>query len=573
MTFADETEKRIADIISRYQDDVIRDMARRVNKMGMSESTKFEAERLIASGAIYDDVTRGMAEVMQITQQEVETMFKEADWDEYIKYYAPNSIVNVAAIAGGIQQILDSKLDNFKRHTINLTGTTATRTQQWFLDACDEAYMKVATGTMSVDSAVIRATNALGGTGLQVQYPSGHVDTVDNAIRRAVRTSVAQTAGAITDKFMQQYSDEYDIVETSAHAGARPRHEPWQGLRFSYSGNNPNYPDFFEETEYGDPLGLMGYNCRHLFFPVKDWETPNYTQAELDEMNNETVEYNGEELKLYDAQQKQRAMERAIRKEKRELIACDEACKVNNTPEAVAEYNKHVDRLERRYAKLDDFLSQTGLMVRAAAEGVMEYDKTSYPLRVLTGVDSRGFFANTKTLTQSEREYMSKLRKNLSNDTKQYNKYMAIIGKENMPTSIDKFQELKYNNKEEWELLKDYTHSRNKGMLSSISTFEDYKHYKKRIEDEIVGITTADGREIKGQTKHFIERLLGTTTIDANGNIKNRDGVEVESVRDALTNPIIIKDETKNKKSVKYMGNDAMVTVNPFTGELIQCNP
>lgn len=46
--------------------------------------------------------------------------------------------------------------------------------------------------------------------------------------------------------------------------------------------------------------------------------------------------------------------------------------------------------------------------------------------------------------------------KNKSSDIKQYNKYKRVIGKKNIPKTLDEFQELKYNNSKEWELIKDH---------------------------------------------------------------------------------------------------------------------
>ena len=38
-----------------------------------------------------------------------------------------------------------------------------------------------------------------------------------------------------------------DLVETTAHHGARPDHAVWQGKVFSVSGTHEKYPDFYKE--------------------------------------------------------------------------------------------------------------------------------------------------------------------------------------------------------------------------------------------------------------------------------------------------------------------------------------
>ena len=44
--------------------------------------------------------------------------------------------------------------------------------------------------------------------------------------------------------------------------------------------------------------------------------------------------------------------------------------------------------------------------------------------------------------------------KNKSSDKKQYDRYKARLGVENMPKTFDKFQDLKYNDVSKWNELK-----------------------------------------------------------------------------------------------------------------------
>lgn len=83
--------------------------------------------------------------------------------------------------------------------------------------------------------------------------------------------------------------------------------------------------------------------------------------------------------------------------------------------------------------------------------------------------------------------------KNASSDRKQYNQYIDVLGKENVPSSLSKFQDMKYNDSDDWQLLKKYKKSRSLGKISAFSTFEDYKKYRTIIDQSVVGITTGDG--------------------------------------------------------------------------------
>ena len=87
--------------------------------------------------------------------------------------------------------------------------------------------MQVAGGFLSYQEAVRRAIRDAAGEGTSVLYPSGHVDKLDVAVRRAVVTGVNQTCGKITESLADEF--ECDLMEITAHSGARPDHAKWQG--------------------------------------------------------------------------------------------------------------------------------------------------------------------------------------------------------------------------------------------------------------------------------------------------------------------------------------------------------
>nr|DAU66858.1 MAG TPA: minor capsid protein [Caudoviricetes sp.] len=71
-----------------------------------------------------------------------------------------------------------------------------------------------------------------------------------------------------------------------------------------------------------NPLGLHGYNCRHSHKP---WDK-SLRNPYVDADGNPKIDIH-ESQKLYDLHQKQRAMERAIRKTKRQLIIKEQEMK------------------------------------------------------------------------------------------------------------------------------------------------------------------------------------------------------------------------------------------------------
>lgn len=166
-------------------------------------------------------------------------------------------------------------------------------------------------------------------------------------------------------------------------------------------------------------------------------------------------------------------------------------------------------------------------------------------------------------------EVFEKMIKNKASDRKQYSKYKEVLGKD-APKSFTDFRELKYNNSEEWNLVKDYVKSRSNNMISIFTPYSQYKEYKNIIDTDIIGLTTSNGIKIKEQSKHFIERVFGTSKDPDTG--RPRDGVAINDIKDAILNGVVRTRKT-DTDSIKLVTDRCMVSINPNTGVLIQTNP
>ncbi len=157
---------------------------------------------------------------------------------------------------------------------------------------------------------------------------------------------------------------------------------------------------------------------------------------------------------------------------------------------------------------------------------------------------------------------------NYAKDKRQYENYKDVLGSKNLPKSFDKFQQLKYNNSIEWNMLKSYKRAIQIGELTPLADFELYKTTSREIDKTLVGITTQNGITITGKSNHFIARTIGSIE-------QKRSGVSVENSKQALEHPVKLKDveDRQNEKSQKFVGDKCFVSVNPKTGILIQTNP
>ena len=203
------------------------------------------------------------------------------------------------------------------------------------------------------------AVEELAKTQACVEYPSGHVDSVEVAVLRAVRTGTAQASGNMAVQGMKDH--DWDIVLVSAHLGARygdggenpGNHFWWQGKFYSRTGSTPGLPLFEKTTGYGTGEGLSGWNCRHSFGPGDGVHNP-YKDFDADENK-----------KAYDLSQKQRAMERGIRKTKKTILAYRTAidnCADEETRKVLqGEYDKTAASLARQNAAYNKFCKDNNL--------------------------------------------------------------------------------------------------------------------------------------------------------------------------------------------------------------------
>ena len=152
-------------------------------------------------------------------------------------------------------------------------------------------------------------------------------------------------------------------MELTAHSGARPSHAKWQGKIVSRSGQKGYLS--LDDIGYGTATGFKGINCRHDWSPYLKGSTRAYAQKELNKWKTEKVTYNGKEISMYEATQKQRYFERKIRQDKKDLKAQQAILTSNNKDINIEELQieiRNIKAIQRQHnAQLNDFLNQTRL--------------------------------------------------------------------------------------------------------------------------------------------------------------------------------------------------------------------
>lgn len=393
----------ILQVHKELQESIIRDIVRRMLKHPerLTDTAEWQLEKVQQSGILYNELVRELSRATGRLESEIRAAFDDAegkifDYGDKTVTAAGFDPVEFKSLSPSMKQTWEAALSKTSTEAVNLTKTTAVTVQSSYIRACDLAHMQVASGAFDYNTAIRNAVKYAAGQGVTVVYPSGYVDKLDTAIRRSLLTGINQTAGQLQN--MRADSLDCDIMEITAHAGARPAHAVWQGQLVSRSGRRGYLS--LSDIGYGSVTGFMGANCRHnwhMFF--EGISERAYTDAQLAALSGETVEYNGEKVPLWKATDYQRRLERSVKASKRELVALDEAIKNANGELKTglqADFEHAAQLLKKREAKLKDLCNQTGLYYDSSRCGV-------FSVKTENGIKSWGRSAAQKAVAAFER--------------------------------------------------------------------------------------------------------------------------------------------------------------------------
>lgn len=332
-----------------------------------TSADRWQIEIMQDSGALLEDIIPEIAKYTKREQKEIKAAMEEAGIkavEQDDKIYAAAGLSPVPLLESPqLIRLMQRNYDATLGEWDNYTRTTADAAQRLFINSCDTAYHKVTSGAVSYTQAVREAVDEVVSGGVYVNYTDEetgrvHKDTIETATARAVRTGIGQATGDIVLKRMEEMG--WDTILVSAHLGARTgdggqnpgNHLWWQGKFYSRTGQDKRFPPF-SVTGYGTGEGLCGWNCRHSF---GSGDGENNPYKDIQTSDSEKIE------KL---EQRQRALERRIRKTKRIVAGMQTAVEACQDPQAKAELQMQLDKksflLQRQNKAYNDFCKENEL--------------------------------------------------------------------------------------------------------------------------------------------------------------------------------------------------------------------
>lgn len=327
-------------LFEQYEEFVIRDIVRRILTAGeVTGTADIQISAGTSTGVSLNDIIQELQKALAISDQELKRIFENLAATSLLQFNErltesglnPIKIEELPELRNIVEECIiqtSGRLHNFA-NSMGFAKKTAFGTRfmemaAYYQDVVDLAILKVRSGTQDHNSAIRQAIKELAESGVQiVDYASGYHCGIDVAVRRSVLTGLNQMATKETMELNEVL--ETDLVEVSAHQGARPSHALWQGKIYKVHGRTEDYPNLAMATGYGTVSGLKGAYCRHTMYPYVDGMSRTWSDEELAHIDPEPFEYDGRTYTHYEATQKQRAYERRIRQLKRQLIGYDEA--------------------------------------------------------------------------------------------------------------------------------------------------------------------------------------------------------------------------------------------------------
>lgn len=346
----DSIPEELAELYRSLEATLLEEICSRLNASGqLNEVTVQDIRALRSHGVSLQEIEREIRRTTNISEKKLTELLDDVV-ERNQRYYS--ELIEIADVTA--PQTLLSIEDTYAiyeqtRQTLrNITQSMAflvdngrtllapAMAYQW---ALDNAVVQAQSGAISYNQAIRYAVKQLADSGIKVaEYESGHRDQIDVAVRRAVMTGITQLCDRYSDQSAEYLDTRY--FEISAHVGARDKPGPnpwsahvlWQGKVFYLSDHGERdplgkYPDLVESTGYGYVDGLSGANCRHKKYPwIEGVSERTYTDEQIAHIDDRhEIDFEGKHYTAYEATQKQRQMERTIRKLKREQTAYNAA--------------------------------------------------------------------------------------------------------------------------------------------------------------------------------------------------------------------------------------------------------
>lgn len=277
--------------------------------------------------------------------------------------YELSNVYNKLPMPSHIDQVLEAfvnqtfrEFDNFVNQTLITTNYGEGTVTRMYRKIVEETTGRVLAGTTTTNKAIAETVIKWADRGIETAFidRGGHVWSLERYADTVVRSTVNRTYNELRTSRMDEYGSYLVLVSTVPDPREACSHIQGKIATIKEpSQNDTGYPSIYD-FGYGEPDGLRGIHCRHMFFVyIEGLNTNNQPKYSEEDMT-----------KNRELSQKQRYYERQIRKAKRSLKLAEEI----GDPETIQKYKKLV---RNRQAKVMEFVQENNLARRYDKERVI----------------------------------------------------------------------------------------------------------------------------------------------------------------------------------------------------------
>ena len=323
--------------------------------VGFEGALAWQAEKLQQVRAFNQETIVALSKATDLSVQEITNLFRtvgidtiqtidEQIADRLTAIPIPSDIDII--LQEYVDQVFDG-LDNYVNAVLITTALGKGVAQRTLEDIIERVTARVLVGNITVNQAVAQAVIQAREKGLPSGYrnKAGRIMNIQSYTDAVVRTTVNRTYNELAIRRM----DEYDVhlVVVDHYSGARPACQGIQGTVASTRKRNTEGYKSIYDFKFGDPDGFRGINCKHSMRPfIPELNTNNNNPPSIEEAD-----------KVYKQMQKQRSLEREVRKAKQNLRIAEQV----GDQDSIDKWKKNI---RVRQTKVKQYTEQTGLARR-----------------------------------------------------------------------------------------------------------------------------------------------------------------------------------------------------------------
>lgn len=364
---------------------IMEDIVRRIKINGeITRSADWQIYRLHELGMSKREIKKAIADNLDLSKAEIKELYNDIlrkgyEWDDSI--YKTKGKARIPLEENeGLQRLLSAVSEQTSGELKNISQSLGfavkqpdgklkfTQAADFYQQSLDNAIMGIASGAFDYNTVIKKVISDMTNSGLRtVDYATGWSNRADVAARRSVMTGLSQLTAKMNEDNAKELGTDY--FEVTWHSGARPSHQEWQGKVYSRK-------ELETICGLGTVTGLCGANCYHDYYPfIPGISERSYTDEELAQMNaeeNKPVKYGDKEYTKYEALQRQRKLETAMRAQRQKIHLLEEAgadeediinarCRYRGTSQEYTRFSKAMGLPQQRERVNADGLGNIGV--------------------------------------------------------------------------------------------------------------------------------------------------------------------------------------------------------------------